>query len=111
MHFLHGGNSEPAIVRAQHLPHLCLKQTATTVVAKESETHMAYATDFSTVQHGLRDRVTAILKSISEARAQRKVYRRTLDELNAMTQRDLDDLGIAASEIPFIAREAAYGSK
>lgn len=83
----------------------------TRTVIKESETHMAYATDIRTVQHGLLDRVTAIFKSISEARAQRKVYLRTLDELNAMTDRDLDDLGIAAAEIPFIAREAAYGSK
>jgi len=80
-------------------------------VIKESETHMAYATDISTVPHGLRDRVTAILKAISEARAQRRIYNRTLAELNAMTQRDLDDLGISAAEIPFIAREAAYGRK
>jgi len=84
---------------------------ATPMVATESEKHMAYATEFSTVQHGLRDRVTAIFNALSEARAQRKVYTRTLDELRSMSDRDLTDLGISAAQIPFIAREAAYGKK
>lgn len=70
---------------------------------------MAYATDIRTVKLGLRDRVSAILQAFAEAREQRKVYYTTLKELQALNNRELADLGISASEIPFIAREAAYG--
>lgn len=70
---------------------------------------MAYATDIRTADHGLFDRVSGIFKAFAEARAQRKVYRTTLKELRELTGRDLADLGISHSEIPFLAREAAYG--
>jgi uncharacterized protein YjiS (DUF1127 family) len=70
--------------------------------------NMAYATDFRTGQHGLiRDRVAAIVEGFRKAREQRKVYTQTLTELRSLNRRELDDLGIGASEIPFIAREAA----
>lgn len=70
---------------------------------------MAYATDIRSADHGLLDRVSGVFKSLAVARAQRKVYRRTLSELQALEARDLADLGISRSEIPFLAREAAYG--
>ena len=38
---------------------------------------------------------------------QRRVYRVTLNELRALTDRELDDLGIARSDIPMVARKAA----
>ncbi|MBV7378999.1 DUF1127 domain-containing protein [Maritimibacter dapengensis] len=72
---------------------------------------MAYATDIRTADHGLLDRVSATFKVLAEARAQRKVYRQTLNELRALDGRDLADLGISRAEIPFLAREAAYGSQ
>ncbi len=31
-------------------------------------------------------------------------YRRTVSELNALTNRELDDLGIIRGDIPFVAR-------
>lgn len=31
-------------------------------------------------------------------------YRRTVSELNALTNRELDDLGINRGDIPFVAR-------
>lgn len=31
-------------------------------------------------------------------------YRRTVSELSALSNRELDDLGIARGEIPFVAR-------
>ncbi|MAM61605.1 MAG: hypothetical protein CMH11_08960 [Maritimibacter sp.] len=55
--------------------------------------------------------MSTLLKSFGDARAQRKVYRTTLAELRALNGRDLADLGISRAEIPFIAREAAYGKK
>lgn len=45
---------------------------------------------------------------IRHALAKRKVYRATLFELSALTNRDLKDLGIPRSSIKRIAMEAAY---
>ena len=39
----------------------------------------------------------------------RRVYARTVAELNALTDREQNDLGISRLSIPAIAREAAYG--
>ncbi|MEJ1992824.1 MAG: DUF1127 domain-containing protein [Maritimibacter sp.] len=72
---------------------------------------MAYASDIQTAQNGLLVRINNVMKAIAEARAQRKVYVTTLNELNSLNYRELCDLGISAAEIPFIAREAAYGAK
>lgn len=72
---------------------------------------MAYATDIRHADHGLFERAGTLLKAFGEARAKRKVYRATLNELSALDARDLSDLGISRSEIPFLAREAAYGEK
>lgn len=58
---------------------------------------------------GLGDRIAAALTSIKVAARRRAVYRQTLRELNALSTRDLYDLGIDASMIGRIAREAAYG--
>jgi len=40
---------------------------------------------------------------------QRRVYMRTVAELNALTDRELADLGISRLGISEIAHEAAYG--
>lgn len=81
------------------------------MVAQTEETDMAYATDIRMDHHGLRDRVAALHTAFVEARAQRRVFRRTLEELRMLSDRELADLGIAAADIPGIAREAAYGTK
>ena len=41
--------------------------------------------------------------------ARRAVYAQTVRELNALTDRELADLGIARTSIAEVAREAAYG--
>ncbi len=71
---------------------------------------MAYASDIRTSHTGLLDRLNAAFKAFSLARQQRRVYIRTLTELRSLDNRELADLGISASQIPFIAREAAYGT-
>ena len=69
---------------------------------------MAYATDVRTGHNGFfMDRVHAIKASFRKAREQRKVYNQTYDELMSLSRRELNDLGIGTSEIPYIAREAA----
>jgi uncharacterized protein YjiS (DUF1127 family) len=40
--------------------------------------------------------------------AQYRSYRRTLNELSALSDRDLTDMGLHRSNIPDVAREAAY---
>jgi len=42
-----------------------------------------------------------------ETRARRAVYNQTFRELSALTRRELDDIGVARSDISDIAREAA----
>lgn len=124
MQFLHGGNSEPCVVQSQHWAHLGVnsEQAAAAALtihpprgraqaAQEKETTMAYASDIRTVQNGIMDRVNAAIKAFAEAREQRRVYNQTMRELSGLNNRELADLGISAAEIPYIAREAAYGAK
>ncbi|TRW94823.1 DUF1127 domain-containing protein [Paracoccus sp. M683] len=59
---------------------------------------------------GIRAKLSAFVAGIQDARARNAVYRQTIRELNALTARDLDDLGIHRSMITRIAREAAYGT-
>ena len=58
---------------------------------------------------GLSDRIGAFLRNLQDARGRYRVYRQTVRELNALTDRDLSDLGINRTMIDSIAVEAAYG--
>jgi len=57
----------------------------------------------------LSDRVAAALRQFRVARERRALYRRTVAELSALSNRDLADLGIGRSEIHGLAHEAAFG--
>lgn len=50
------------------------------------------------------------LDQMQKALARRKVYLATYHELSMLTDRDLNDLGIARSNIKRLALEAAYDS-
>ncbi|MFN3279497.1 MAG: DUF1127 domain-containing protein [Paracoccus hibiscisoli] len=58
---------------------------------------------------GLRTRLTTAIQRMQDNRARRAIYRQTVRELNALTTRDLDDLGINRSMITALAHEAAWG--
>ncbi len=60
---------------------------------------------------GLWDRLVATVAELKAAQRRRAVYARTFRELNALTERELSDLGIAQIQIADVAREAAYGTK
>lgn len=47
--------------------------------------------------------------SLHAAHARRAIYRRTLAELRALSDRDLADMGINRFDIEDLAYEAAYG--
>lgn len=55
----------------------------------------------------LSDKFTALI----EIWDQYRVYTRTYAELNALSTRELDDLGISRSMISRLALEAAYGQR
>lgn len=48
-----------------------------------------------------------ILERVAERRARNKIYRETLNELRALSDRDLSDLGLSRASIHSVAWEAA----
>lgn len=67
------------------------------------------ATTVSTESLGLVARFRAALAARKAYAAQKRVYWQTYNELNAMTDRDLWDIGVNRGEIDRIAHEAAFG--
>ncbi len=70
---------------------------------------MAYINTTRIGRKGFMDRVMVLKEVALTAWSQRRVYTRTVAELNALTDRELSDLGIARMAIREIAHEAAYG--
>lgn len=60
---------------------------------------------------GFAGRLSAAIQRMQENRARRAIYRQTVRELNALTDRDLTDLGISRSMVGHLAHEAAWGKK
>lgn len=54
-------------------------------------------------------RVAKAYHAFQETLGRHRVFRQTIDELGALSDRDLADLGISRSMIPGIAMEAAQG--
>lgn len=70
---------------------------------------MAYMNTTTAARKGFADRLAYLKDVVLTAIAQRRVYGQTVAELNALTDRELADLGISRLRIAEIAREAAYG--
>lgn len=70
---------------------------------------MAYVNTTSAARKGFADRLVVLRDIVLTAIAQRRTYLRTVAELNALTDRELSDLGISRLRITEIAHEAAYG--
>jgi len=54
----------------------------------------------------IADRLAAMFKAVKEALDRRQMYRRTVAELNALSDRDLADLGMARCDIAAAAHQA-----
>ena len=54
----------------------------------------------------LWDRLASMRAALAERTAQRRLHRATLGELDALSDRDLSDLGLARADIGRVAREA-----
>jgi uncharacterized protein YjiS (DUF1127 family) len=70
---------------------------------------MALAQNTQILDAGIAARLSATFASLSDAWQRRRVYRQTLRELNALTSRELADLGMHRSMITRVALEAAFG--
>ena len=64
----------------------------------------------ATASISLRDRFNLRVEKARGDYAKWRVYRRTLNELYTLSDRDLSDLGLSRSAIRGIALEAAYGN-
>ena len=64
---------------------------------------------FTSAGPSFRGRFAALRTALAEAARKRAVYHNTLRELGSLTDRELNDMGIAPSSIKAIAYEAAYG--
>ncbi len=72
---------------------------------------MAYATDTRSLGATLGQNFSNMRTALGERWSRYKTYRTTRDELFALTDRELADLGIARASIQSIATFAAYGDK
>ena len=70
---------------------------------------MAYVNSSRAASLGLSDRISTLVASVKLSLQRRATFQQTLNELNALSDRDLADLGLNRSSIRMIAREAAYG--
>lgn len=70
---------------------------------------MAYVNSTPFARKGVFDRLSSVKDTILTAIRQRRIYERTVAELNNLTDRELNDLGISRFSIPELARESAYG--
>lgn len=57
----------------------------------------------------LRDRINARIDAVRTDYGKWRMYRRTLNELAVLSDRDLADLGLSRSMITGVALEAGYG--
>ncbi|MFN7224012.1 MAG: DUF1127 domain-containing protein [Paracoccaceae bacterium] len=70
---------------------------------------MAYVNSSRTAAYGIADRAAAIVKSFRVGLERRRVFKQTVRELQALSNRELADLGIHRAMISRVANEAAYG--
>lgn len=70
---------------------------------------MAYVSSNRTATETLIGRFAALRADALEGYRNWRVYRHTLNELNALSPREMADLGLNPSMVRRIALEAAYG--
>lgn len=70
---------------------------------------MAYMNTTRTAPATILDRFTSAMIAVKAAYKRRRIYDQTLRELSALSDRDLDDLGMHRTMISEIAHQAAFG--
>ena len=59
----------------------------------------------------LHQSLKAIFRSVAEDWTRHRIYAQTKRELEALSERDLEDIGLARWNIEDLAHETAYGRK
>jgi len=70
---------------------------------------MAFVSQTRPASHTLAERFATFRANFAEAAAKRALFRKTFAELDALSNRDLADLGMHRSTIKSVAYQAAYG--
>lgn len=68
---------------------------------------MAYTSETRPAGSALLNGFSATVEALKAARAKRKVFNRTVDELSSLSNAELADIGLSRSVIRAVAREAA----
>lgn len=72
---------------------------------------MAYESNLTnTASNGIADQIAGFFADLRAKAARRKIYRDTLRELSALSNRELDDLGLNRTMLKRIAHQAAYAN-
>lgn len=111
MHFLHSSIERACIVHLQQFA--IFKTSAGNDLRTRQVTEVnivAQALRINATQNGFLDGLRAYFQNIQAETARRRVYRKTVRELNALTAQELADLGIHRSMIRSLAMETAYGA-
>ncbi|MGR3503678.1 DUF1127 domain-containing protein [Pseudaestuariivita sp.] len=103
MHLLHSGIALLFVVHLQKDPHVRVIETH-----NEHEATMAYVTQNQTAGATFA-KAAGLVERMRTAWTQYRVYRTTLNELQELSARELDDLGLHRSMLRQVAHETAYG--
>ena len=106
MRFLHGSIEAASIVQAQHR-----RRLGSTAMAETIRTKVRTMTHTSIVQAQPGFGTGAVKAALAGGLAYLRkaaLYARTVNELNALSDRDLADLGIGRGDVRRLAREAAF---
>ncbi|MEE9389023.1 MAG: DUF1127 domain-containing protein [Paracoccaceae bacterium] len=71
---------------------------------------MTYVTSANTIEIDLADRIASAFQGLFADYAKSRLVARTARELNALSTRDLADLGISRNNIKTVAYEAVYNA-
>lgn len=94
------------IVQLQHFPIFSLKQGTQRLTLFDTRFTIMSVTTHANVQTG--SALNALFSDWKAAIARRFAFRKTLRELDALTNRELADLGLQRSELRRVAYQAAY---
>lgn len=72
---------------------------------------MAYVSSKRTATTSIGPRLAEMMREASEAYTAWRLYRRTLNELEDLSVRELDDLGLSRATVRQAAFEAVYGKR
>ena len=106
MQMLHSGIAGLSIVQSQNkFIFLVTRVAETTLLIKDN--NMAFTADSSFAKPAAFGGIFAALNKLTEAMQRRRVYRTTVNELSALSDRDLSDLGESRASIRRLALDAA----